>query len=299
MHFAVIGAGYTGRRVLRLLPPGKVLALSRSPLADFPATADFVALDLDNLADRNVSLPSPGTLLYTVPPCDDEDSRLAGLLARLDAGVQRIVYLSTTGVYGDRKGALVTERDVPGPLSNRAKRRLTAENMLHEWCQERDVELVVLRVSGIYGPGRIGLSRIESGEPLIREADANPGNRIHVDDLAACCVKAMTTDCPVGIYNVGDGDYRSGTWFSQTVAHLAGIDAPPEVSRKTAARTFSQGRLSFLSESRRIDTTRMRDILNFEPRYRDPIDGIQASLVYSSDVPISDVPKNDEKSGKK
>ncbi len=294
MHFAVFGAGYTGRRVLRLLPPGNVLALSRSPLSDSPPSVEFAALDLDKLADASIRLPSPCTLLYTVPPRDDKDSRLAGLLSKLDAVVRRIVYLSTTGVYGDRNGELVTERDVTSPSCNRAKRRLAAESLLEEWCQARGTELIILRVPGVYGPGRLGLGRIESGRPVIREADANPGNRIHVDDLAACCVMGLTTGCPAGIYNVGDGDHRSGTWFSRTVARLAGLDAPREISRETAERTFSRGRLSFLSESRRIDTTRMRDTLKFEPRYRDPTDSILASLVHSTCVPIGY-----EKTGKK
>ncbi|MGI9205908.1 MAG: NAD-dependent epimerase/dehydratase family protein [Woeseiaceae bacterium] len=287
MHYAVIGAGYTGRRVLKLLPSKKILALGRTQRPEYPPSTDFVALDLDAIADGPIDLPSPCSLLYSVPPRDDEDSRLAGLLARLVGRLARIVYLSTTGVYGDRKGALVTERDIPEPVSNRAIRRLTAENMLTDWCEARDTALIVLRVPAIYGPGRLGLKRIKSGEPVLREADANPGNRIHVDDLAACCVRAMTTDCPAGVYNVGDGNHRSGTWFSQTVARLAGLDAQPEISRQEAQRTFSEGRLSYLSESRRIDTTRMRELLDFKPQYLDPTDGIRASLAHSCHTPVS------------
>ncbi len=287
MNFAVIGAGYTGRRVLGLLPPQGLLAIGRTQHPDLPPTARFMALDLDEIGVNPVDLPTPCSVLYTVPPRDDDDSRLAGLLARLVEGVVRFVYLSTTGVYGNRGGAEVLESDLPRPASHRAKRRLAAEHLLEQWCQARDIELIVLRVPGIYGPGRLGLNRIESGEPVLREADANPGNRIHVDDLAACCVLAMTTDCAAGTYNVGDGDNRSGTWFTQTVAALAGMDAPPEISRQSAERTFSKGRLSFLSESRRIDTTRMREVLGFEPHYRDPTDGIRASLIQSGVAPIS------------
>ena len=159
--------------------------------------------------------------------------------------------------------------------------------MLSEWARSNACDLVILRAPGIYGPGRLGLDRIEAGRPIIRETDANPGNRIHVDDLAACCVVALTSGGPAGIYNVGDGDHSSGTWFTKTVAHLAGLDRPPEISRKTAEQTFSRGRLSFLSESRRVDTTRMRETLKFEPRYCDPTDGILASLVHSGDAPTS------------
>lgn len=287
MHYAVIGAGYTGRRVLRLLPSQNALAIGRNELPDLPPGAGFVALDLDEIGHAPIDLPVPCSILYTVPPRDDQDSRLAGLLARLTDGVSRFVYLSTTGVYGDRGGAQVLESDIPRPANNRARRRLAAENMLTEWCRAQDTELFVLRVPGIYGPERLGLKRIASGEPVLRERDANPGNRIHVDDLAACCVQALTGDFADGIYNVGDGDHRTSTWFAQTVATMAGIDALPEISRKLAERTFSAGRLSFLSESRRIDTTRMRDVLGFEPRFGDPVDGIRASLAQSGDTPTS------------
>jgi len=117
-----------------------------------------------------------------------------------------------------------------------------------------------------------------AGMPVLAEDSTNPGNRIHVDDLADCCVAALEPGVPAGIFNVGDGDHRSATWFTNEVARQAGLSRPPEISREAAAKEFSPMRLSFLSESRRVDTSKMRRVLGVTPRYANPEDGIRASL---------------------
>ncbi len=114
--------------------------------------------------------------------------------------------------------------------------------------------------------------------PVLREEDATPGNRIHVDDLAACCVAALAPAIPAGLYNVGDNDHRSSTWFTGEVARQAGLPPPREISRAQAEREFSVQRMSFLRESRVVDTAKMRDVLGVTPRYANPEDGIRASL---------------------
>jgi len=267
MHTVVTGVGYTGRRVVSLLPGGLTTGLSRP------------AFDLDRPPDRFPTIPLPFNLLYTVPPRSDADgdSRLGSLLALFGPLPKRIVYLSTSGIYGDARGSLVDESRTPAPATQRAKRRLTTELLLTAWCDENAVQLVILRVPGIYGPDRLGLERIRERKPVI--ADAHPGNRIHVDDLAACCVQALENSAPAGIYNVGDGDHRSSTWFTKTVAEIAGMRPPPEISRAVAETELSETRRSFLNESRILDTSRMRDVLGFRPRYANAEDGIRASLV--------------------
>jgi nucleoside-diphosphate-sugar epimerase len=149
---------------------------------------------------------------------------------------------------------------------------------LLEWAAFNGSSLVLLRVPGIYGPGRLYLERIEQGTPILREEDANPGNRIHVDDLARCCLAALQEDVPAGIYNVGDGDKRSTTWFIREIARQAGLPAPPVISLAQAKQEFSATRLSFLVESRRVDTTKMREVLGVIPTYSNPEQGISASL---------------------
>ena len=108
--------------------------------------------------------------------------------------------------------------------------------------------------------------------------EAPPGNRIHVDDLASCCLQVLDAATIPGVYNLGDGDHRSSSWFAKTVADIAGLTAPPEIPMAEATRTFSESRLSFLQESRRLDTSKMREVLGVVPRYEDATDGIRASL---------------------
>ena len=273
----VVGVGYVGRRLLTALPEEASIGLSRSG----PGSNGRVQhLNLDADEPSTLGFEGDVSMIYTVPPSrqDDDDTRLKRLLAMLAVPPRRIVYLSTTGVYGDRQGAHVDETVQPSPESQRAIRRVNAEQALSEFGERQECKLVILRVPGIYGPGRLGLDRIRGGEPVLQESDANPGNRIHVTDLVRCCVAALDDDVPAGIYNVGDGDERSSTWFANEVARQLGLDPPPTVDRRTAERTFSPMRLSFLRESRRLDLKKMHQLLEVTPKYPDAADGIAASL---------------------
>lgn len=276
MFTLVTGTGYTGRRVLDLLPADSVLGLSRSAIATDRSVTIF---DLDSASTLPVTLPARYAVIYTVPPKGNPpDRRLQRFLSMLMPTPARFIYISTTGVYGDCGGKTVTEATPLNPSNERAERRVAAEALLAEWAGKNQCELLILRAPGIYGPGRLGLERIQARLPVLSEDSANPGNRIHVDDLASCCVAALSPSAPAGIYNVGDNDHRSSTWFTGEVARQSGLPAPPEISREQANREFSAQRLSFMTESRRVDTTKMRSVLGVLPRYANPEDGIKASL---------------------
>lgn len=269
----VAGTGYTGRRVLARLPASAALGLSRSRLVtDRP----FEIVDFDTLETLPVSLPDRYAVLYTCPPDDAEDTRLRRFLAALPHAPARLVYISTTGVYGDCKGAVVTEDTPVNPENRMSRPRVAAERLLAGWSAQQGCDLVILRVPGIYGPGRLGVERLRAGEAYLREEDANPGNRIHVDDLASCCLAALSEETPSGIYNVGDGDYRSATWFAGEVARQAGLPAPHTIGLDQAEKEFSRMRLAFLASSRKVDVSRMRRVLGVEPR--SPETGISDSL---------------------
>lgn len=276
MFALLTGTGYTGRRVLNLLPSDSVIGLSRSAIDSDRTTSTF---DLDSATALPVELPTHYAVIYTIPPeGDPPDTRLRLLLSMLAPAPDRFVYISTTGVYGDSGGETVTEDSPLRPSNDRSSRRVAAEALLMEWAERENCEVIVLRVPGIYGPGRLGIERILSQMPVLAEDVANPGNRIHVDDLASCCVAALSDRVPAGIYNVGDGDHRSSTWFTREVARQAGLPAPPQISREAASQQFSAMRLSFMADARRVETTKMRDVLGVTPRYSNPEDGIAASL---------------------
>jgi nucleoside-diphosphate-sugar epimerase len=262
----VIGVGYLGQRYL-----------------DLNASAQGVTRkqhDLDRDDALAVALPPAYNVIYTVPPASDSasDTRLEGLLAKLDRAPERFVYISTTGVYGDHGGATVNEDTPVNAGVDRAAKRVAAEQALQAWAADSGCTAIILRVPGIYGPGRLGIERIRERVPVVREEDVGPGNRIHVDDLAACCAAALADDVPAGIYNVGDGDHRTSTWFTFEVARQLDLPPPPVVSMEQAEKEFSPMRLSFLRDKRTVDTTKMRDVLGVTLRYADPVAGIAASL---------------------
>jgi nucleoside-diphosphate-sugar epimerase len=286
----IVGCGYTGLRLARRLRPAwRVTALARSAAAaarleaEGLATlrADLDALDADAAEAAPLATSADGAAIaYLAPPPDagDGDPRLGRFLAALGpARPTAFLYISTTGVYGDTGGATVTETSPLAPANDRSRRRVAAERAAAAWCEARGVRAVVLRVPGIYGPHRLPLERLARGEPALRPEDAGPGNRIHVDDLAAACVAAL--ERPVqGVFNVTDGDPASTTVYLQRVAALAGLPPPPLVARAEASRRISPGMLAFLVESRQVDNRRMREELGVTPRYARLDDGIAASL---------------------
>jgi nucleoside-diphosphate-sugar epimerase len=283
--FVIAGCGYVGERLACALP-GRRLALVRSAAraAELAAAGiDALRVDFDALG-AGATLPAAAAgrvLFYLAPPPGDgqTDPRLRAWLAALTRSPSRIVYMSTTGVYGDTAGASVDESSPVDPATDRARARLDAERAVQDWAAAHGTEWVVLRVPGIYGPGRLPLERIRRGTPSIREPEAGPGNRIHVDDLVRVCVAAGTVPAAANrVYNVGDGNHASTTEYFRTVARLAGLPLPPEVSREEARRGMSPLAWSFLGDSRRVDTSRLERELAVTIRYRDLEAGIRASL---------------------
>ena len=275
-----------GRRLARRLRTSwDVLAIVRSDeSAALLRTGGVTVLRAD--FDRGVepgllqSAAGDAAIAYLAPPPDSgsADPRLAGFLSSLGNAQPRVLlYMSTTGVYGDTGGALVTEDTAVAPANDRSRRRIAAERTAMDWCSSRGTRCVILRVPGIYGPGRLPLERLRRDEPAIRSEDAGPGNRIHVDDLVAACVAAI--ERPVtGVVNVCDGDYSSTTVFLQRTAALAGLPPPRLVSIAEARGQISPGMLAFLVEPRRVDNRRMLGELGVQLAYPNVDAGITASL---------------------
>jgi len=283
----IAGCGYTGTRLARRLK-GLVplLALVRSEASaralqdagiparafDFDGASAAVPLDLP---------PDLASVVYMAPPPagGGEDPRLGRFLGALGgARPGLLVYLSTTGVYGDTGGAPVDEGSPTAPLEARSRARLDAEGRAARWCAGRDMRCVLFRVPGIYGPGRLPLERLRLGEPLLRAEDSGPGNRIHVDDLVEACRLAL--ERPVaGVFNLGDGCPESMTAFFLRVAALAGLPAPPQVGWAEAQAVMNPGMLAFLRESRLVLHHRMVEALGLCLRYPHPEGGIRASLL--------------------
>jgi nucleoside-diphosphate-sugar epimerase len=285
----IVGCGYTGLRLARRLRSGwRVAALARSTEAAVRLQSAGIATvqaDLDAPIDPGPraaldAAADGAAIAYLAPPPDfgADDPRLERFLEALgNARPSTFLYISTTGVYGDTGGAVVTEASPVAPANDRSRRRVAAERAATAWCEARGVRAVVLRVPGIYGPHRLPLERLRRGESALRPEDAGPGNRIHVDDLVTACVAAL--ERPVsGVFNVTDGNPASTTEYLQRTAELAGLPSPPLVALADAPGRISPGMLAFLVESRLVDNRRMREELGVVPRYQRLEDGIAASL---------------------
>lgn len=282
MKVLIIGCGDTGRRIAdRCLASGDfVVAATRSSdrheqLAAVGIEAQL--LDLDNGPD-DTTLPSADIVYMLVPPGGhgSHDPRTAGLLTLLErSGLpQRFVYISTTGVYGDCGGDWVSETRPRQPQTDRAWRRAAAEQQLEIWSERQGLKLVILRVPGIYGPGRLPTARLERGEPVLHENESPWSNRIHIDDLAAAAVIAGTRARTSGIYNVSDGRPTTMTDYFNRVADACSLPRPPQISREQAEQQLSVNMLAFLNESRRIDNTRLLRELKIQLRYPDLDSGL-------------------------
>jgi len=286
VRYLIVGCGYVGSRLAKsLLARGPVVGFtsrSESAAALDRAGIDGFAWNLDDdaaTAPRILSMPAAIFYLAPPQPSGTQDQRLARFLARLSALPSRFVYVSTTGVYGDTGGAAVSEDAPLNPTNERAARRVDAENQIRRWGVAQQVPWTILRVPAIYGPGRLPTERLKRGEPMIRHSEAPPSSRIHVDDLVAACLLAVSApQAKNRIYNVTDGNSTSMTEYFERVATLVGLPPPELVSREHAAQVLSPELWSWLRDSRRIDSQRIRDELGFSPRFTDLRLGILSSL---------------------
>jgi nucleoside-diphosphate-sugar epimerase len=280
---SIVGCGYTGRRLaVRLLASGarvRGFATQAESLRQI-ASAGAEALPL-NLDAAIAPLEFGGEILYySVPPAAQPgDPRLDRFLNGVSVAPKRLVYLSTTGVYGDRAGGRVDEDTPPAPMTERAARRMAAETQVRKWADSHGISWCILRVAGIYGPGRLPLDRLRRAVAAIVPHEATPGNRIHVADLVTVCVAAgLAENADRRIYNVTDGNDESSTEFLQRLANITHLPSPPLVSRAEALRELPASARSFLAESRRIDNSRLLTELGVTLAYRDLDAGIRACL---------------------
>jgi nucleoside-diphosphate-sugar epimerase len=218
--------------------------------------------------------------LYCVPPPGGgiSDPRAVIFCQALDRGnePEKLVYLSTSGVYGDCGEALVTEETPPTPQSARAKRRLAAEQTFLNWGAERGVTIVILRVTGIYGPGRIPMDKILGKHPLLNEQESCLTNRIHADDLAEVCLAALLKGEHGDVYNVSDGEASTMTSYFNAIADMLGVSRAPQVSLAEARSVMTPLMYSYMTESRRVDNRKMLERLGIKLRYPTLQKGLEA-----------------------
>jgi len=265
----IIGCGDVGLRVVRALGGRlRTLALTSSPArcdALRAAGVRPVVGNLDDPASLGRLAGLADAVLYLAPPPSTgrTDPRLGALLAALGRRSlpSCVVYASTTGVYGDCRGELVTETRPLNATTDRALRRVDAESRLRAWGRATGVRTSVLRIPGIYANDREGgrpTDRVRRGTPVLAAADDGYTNHIHADDLARACIAALWRGRPQRVVQVcDDSDMKTGDYYD-LVADLSGLPRPERVTRAQAGERFTPAQWSFLNESRRLSNARMK-----------------------------------------
>ena len=211
-------------------------------------------------------------VLHTAPPPADgrKDSRTVNLLSRLGGRCmvpQRLVYISTSGVYGDCHGELVPETRPANPRSARAIRRVDAEQQLRRWARHNGVNVNLLRAPGIYAHNRLPLQRLRAATPVLLAGEDSFTNHIHADDLARIAIAALHRGRPGRSYNAADDSHlKMGDYFDLLADHFR-IPRPPRVSLSAARAQLPASLLSFMEESRRLTNVRVRKELRVRLTY--------------------------------
>ena len=289
----IIGCGDIGVRVARLEQArGRTVAgLARNAAGAERLRAFGIEPTMGDLDDAAslANLPTAGKLLYYFAPPPGGgpwDTRTRNFCAALDPAQApaKVVYISTSGVYGDCGGEWVTEETPVNAQTSRAKRRLDAETALFAWGKETGAAVVILRVTGIYGPGRLPLARLQQGHPVLNEAESPPTNRIHADDLAGVCMAAADRAADGEIFNVSDGQPGTMTQYFNAAADLLGLPRPPQVTMAQAQQVMTPMMLSYLTETRRMDNRKLREQLGVTLRYPELESGLK-NVIEQLDLP--------------
>ena len=279
MNIFVFGLGYSALHYVRS---------RRSELKNIAGTvrgdakrADLCAESIDTFIfsaearDNGLieRLRASENLIVSIGPDASGDPVLNAFAPELMAApVRRIVYLSTVGVYGDHGGGWVDEQTPPKPASTRSRWRLEAENRWLDFAREKGCDLHILRLAGIYGPGRNALENLHAGKARRIVKAGQVFNRIHVEDIAqaihACLLRPAIAE--QRIWNVTDNEPSPPQDVVAYAAQIAGLPAPPEIAFKDADMTPMAR--SFYGENKRVSNRALCEELGVAlafPTYRE------------------------------
>ena len=281
----IIGCGDVALRALpQLRERYRIYGLTRhrerAPVLRAQGVVPIVG-DLDDPASLAGLAGIAHDVLHTAPPPQRgaRDTRTAHLIAALAKGKslpQQLIYISTSGVYGDCAGELIDETRVLRPQTGRARRRVDAEHQLRDWGKRSRVRVSILRAPGIYSEQRLPLERLQAGTPALRADEDTYSNHVHAEDLARMAVAALRFGHAGRMYNASDDSMlKMGDYFD-LVADRCGLPRPPRLSRAEASQRIPSKLWSFMSESRRRSNRRIKDELRIKLRYTTLRDGITA-----------------------
>ena len=272
----IIGCGDVGLRLAKALKGRwRIYALTHSHDRVAMLRAEGVTpvsgdLDRPETLVRIAGLAQDVVHLAPPPGSGTRDTRTINLIRSLAKGgslPQRLVYISTSGVYGDCGGDVVDETRRALPSSDRARRRLDAERQIRAWGAETGVQVSILRVPGIYSAARLPIARLKAGMPALSPERDPYTNHIHADDLARTVLAALSRGRGGRAYNASDDCWMKMGEYFDMVANQFDLPRPPRVSWDVAQTQLSENLLSFMRESRRLANGRLKKELRVRLRY--------------------------------
>jgi nucleoside-diphosphate-sugar epimerase len=274
MQIFLFGAGYSARAFARAIDgnadfiggttreSAKLAALKQDGITPYLFHGTHASQEIVDV------LASVTHLVISTSPGQSGDPVLAQFSDTIRLGMpklQWIGYLSTVGVYGDHGGAWVDETTECHPVSARSVERVEAEQGWQELANERGVPLAILRLAGIYGPGRNAFTNLANGKARRLNKTGQVFNRIHVDDIAGA-LTFLSTRNEAGIFNITDDEPAPPQDVVAYAAELMGVEPPEESDFETAPLTPMAR--SFYGENKRVSNKRIK-ALGFIFRYPD------------------------------
>ena len=278
----LLGCGDVGMRLLPLLRDRfRIFAVTsqaerQSALRAAGAIPIVANLDQAHTLSRLARLAT--MIVHLAPPQSDGviDRRTRNLVAILPEQAT-VVYVSTSGVYGDCGGRVIDETQPVNPVNLRARRRVDAERTLRAWAVRSRGRLAILRVPGIYASDRLPLERLVKGTPALIDSEDVFTNHIHADDLAQIIATTLFRLQPNRVYHtVDDSDMKMADYFD-AVADAFLMQRPPRMPRAALREQVSPMLLSFMSESRRLSNKRMKNELGIHLLYPQVADGLRTA----------------------
>lgn len=250
MEHVFFGYGYCAKFLAKLLPNG--IAISRREHPEI----NFIQHDI---LSPGLKLPRDYVMYYFIPPSasHDEDIILKSCLSNLPHPPQKIIYIGSSGIYGDHQGKLIDETARCNIRSSRQRSRQSAETLLSNYAQQHNIACALLRVAGIYGPERLPLTQT----PVINPEEAPLINHIFVEDLAKILELFGTRVTYHGILNIADGEPHPMGYLQQQVAIKYALPMPEIISFENAWADASEMKKEFMSQNKQLSIQRLIQIL--------------------------------------
>jgi nucleoside-diphosphate-sugar epimerase len=275
-HLLCFGFGFSAEHLARLLDPAlwRITGTSRSD----EGVAAIDALGLEGIKFENLKSipPSVTHILSSVPPDKEGDPVLRQFSSSLERHARNLswaAYLSTTGVYGDRAGALIDETAELRPNGERGQRRVDAEKA---WAAIPNLPLHIFRLPGIYGPGRNQLESVRDGSARRIIKQGQIFSRIHVEDIAGILKASIEKPNPGQVYNVADDEPCPPQDVVAYACELLGVPPPPEIPFEQAE--LSPMARSFYADSKRVSNAKIKNELGYVLKYPNYRVGLKALL---------------------